>query len=1002
MHTAMQLFAKGWKSVYVPEIFTKGLVPSTLTSYYKQQLKWSRGTLELLVSVYPKLFRKFSWRQRIHFGILPLHYLSGILYLISFLIPIISLFSATTPWKGNVINFGLIFFPLFTFILGIRFYVQRWVTDKSERGTHLIGGVLLACTWWIYIIGFFYTIIRKNISYLPTPKEDTDLTSWKILIPNFLVGIVSVIAVIYGLSIDFTPFSMFMSGFALLNAFFMFYTLIFAYRNQKKVVPRFDSKSKENSFIDRLQNYAYGFWHKAALPLVVIILVIVGRFHYQTEYVKWRGVKSDIQNKNVINYIGVFAPQIDNGISNLQNVKKVSNQINEKFDIVSIYIAWEKNIESNFPNLMLDSIYSQKSIPAITWEPWLTSFGDELNGKHVFDLIIEGYFDNYIEDFAKKLKKVQRPIFFRFAHEFDNPFYPWHLKGNDAAVKFKKAWIHTYEIFKNNDAVNVIWVWNPWKSANIASYYPGKEYVDWIGVNILNYGNLNKDEIWHDFKSLYEPFHIEIENLPSAPVVISEFGSLKKEQRQDEWLKDAFVSIQNDFNEIKSVIYFNSKVDNNWPNGLRQNENLDWTIAENQVIKNSFSSKEVPGYVFSPFPVINSTKKEEPSLKTQTLKNIKGINLKIGHNWRKDYHVLSRKNILTDFEKIKRLGINTVKFDGNTIYSYNLLKVSKEIDLNVSIGYWIPAYLDFVEDTLETEKLKQSILQKITRQQHYSHITSWNIQNDVQYNQKDFFLKPRLFYQNKAYIIWLKELVEEIKKIDSVRPIYVELEVNQLSNYHSKILIDNVNGFDGLGLVVKDDKYLKSLIQNLNLSKIDYVCSEIDVQTLIQPDIFNIHPSFFITSWQDKHESNKLTFDGITDWKGRYKTDYFKLLNALQKSNINSTDPKIRILKPAIPIYDNNVLDYYAMCYNNNNNEGWQNGEMITDLKFEWSLIKCDSYGNYLAIRDVGVGATLSLKIPPNHEYFRLLLTAINGNSVTTTITALNTPLLQKVESLNQ
>jgi cellulose synthase/poly-beta-1,6-N-acetylglucosamine synthase-like glycosyltransferase len=111
MHTAMQLFAKGWKSVYVPETFTKGLVPSSLTAYYKQQLKWTRGTLELLVSVYPKLFRHFSWRQKIHFGILPLHYLSGIFYFISFLIPIIALFSATTPWKGNILNFGLNFGP---------------------------------------------------------------------------------------------------------------------------------------------------------------------------------------------------------------------------------------------------------------------------------------------------------------------------------------------------------------------------------------------------------------------------------------------------------------------------------------------------------------------------------------------------------------------------------------------------------------------------------------------------------------------------------------------------------------------------------------------------------------------------------------------------------------------------------------------------------------------------------------------------------------------------
>ena len=56
MHTAMQIHAKGWRSVYVPEILTRGLVPATMSSYFKQQLKWSRGTWELLVTTYPKLF----------------------------------------------------------------------------------------------------------------------------------------------------------------------------------------------------------------------------------------------------------------------------------------------------------------------------------------------------------------------------------------------------------------------------------------------------------------------------------------------------------------------------------------------------------------------------------------------------------------------------------------------------------------------------------------------------------------------------------------------------------------------------------------------------------------------------------------------------------------------------------------------------------------------------------------------------------------------------------
>src|SRR6185312_3273182 len=75
MHTAMKLHAAGWRSIYVPAILTRGLVPATMSSYYKQQLKWSRGTWELLFVTYPKLFSKFNWRQKIHYFTLPFHYL---------------------------------------------------------------------------------------------------------------------------------------------------------------------------------------------------------------------------------------------------------------------------------------------------------------------------------------------------------------------------------------------------------------------------------------------------------------------------------------------------------------------------------------------------------------------------------------------------------------------------------------------------------------------------------------------------------------------------------------------------------------------------------------------------------------------------------------------------------------------------------------------------------------------------------------------------------------
>lgn len=65
--TAIRLHAAGWRSVYVPEILSRGLVPEDLGSFYKQQLKWSRGVYEVLFAELPGLFSRLTWRQRVSY-----------------------------------------------------------------------------------------------------------------------------------------------------------------------------------------------------------------------------------------------------------------------------------------------------------------------------------------------------------------------------------------------------------------------------------------------------------------------------------------------------------------------------------------------------------------------------------------------------------------------------------------------------------------------------------------------------------------------------------------------------------------------------------------------------------------------------------------------------------------------------------------------------------------------------------------------------------------------
>lgn len=993
MHTAMQLHAKGWKSVYVPRIFTKGLAPASLTAYYKQQMKWSRGTLELLVSVYPKLFTRFTWRQRLHYGILPFHYLSGISYLINFIVPVYSLVAATTPWKGNIINFGLFFIPVLISIFAIRFYVQRWLMYKSERGIHTVGGLLQTCTWWINNVGLIYTLIRRKVPYLPTPKDSSDKTSWKLVAPNIVVGVISILAVIYGLSVDFTPFSIFMSGFALLNALFMFSTIYFGYQRPRIVSLKENIEDKVESKIDRLQNVIFHIWRKASLPVMILVLISSIYLQNLIEFGKWEGVKPEVNNKHLISYLGIFAPKADNGITDLRNAKTLSKKFREKFDMISLYLPWDKNLDEKFPEALLDSIYQNNSIPLIAWEPWLNTFkGDYPDNKHVYDLISSGFFDNYISRFATKLKNLNRPVFLRFAHEFDNPFYPWYFKGYGGPEKFKNAWKHAYELFKNAGAENVIWVWNPWKPQNVEQYYPGEEYVDWIGVNILNYGQYNQDQQWHEFEVLYRPFHEKIKSLPLTPVIITEFGTLNENSKQPAWIRNAFNSIEKDFSEIKSVIYFNSKVDDNWPVGLKQRGNLDWTISENTQIENSFDDQEVPGYIFRPLPDLHVKAAEPSSDQERKLINIHGINFKKGNDWRKDYHVLNRKNLLEDFRKIKALGINAIKIEGNSIYNYNIINLSREFGFDISYSFWIPEHLDFAEDTLSVAGLRNRILKSVRSSRNNPRIISWNIENDVQYKQKDFFLKPRLLYQNRAYVSWLRRLVSDIKKIDGSRPVVVNLEVNLQTIYHLKILAESVPGIDYIGLVVKDSKHLAQAIEFLENIKQKYLISEIGVTELVAAGMKKTETPFFIRAWRDVHESNKLTFEGLVDRKGRRKADYFELQSLLNTGKEKRAPDKIRILRPATLIYEGKSYDYIAMSYDSK--RGWREAGERRDLSFEWSLIKCDFYGNYLAIREIGTGPVLSLPIPPYTDGYRLLLTTLKGDTIFTDIVKLNTPLV--------
>ena len=170
--TAIRLHAAGWKSVYVPEVVSRGLVPEDLGSFYKQQLKWSRGVYEVVFSEIPRLVGSLSWRQRASYFTIGSYYFFGVTAPLFLLLPYLYLWFGIQPASmrfGQFVSHGL---PVALAGVAVYLLVQQWLVDpRVERGLHWRGMILKLASWPVFLAGTLLAVVRAEIPYIPTAKE---------------------------------------------------------------------------------------------------------------------------------------------------------------------------------------------------------------------------------------------------------------------------------------------------------------------------------------------------------------------------------------------------------------------------------------------------------------------------------------------------------------------------------------------------------------------------------------------------------------------------------------------------------------------------------------------------------------------------------------------------------------------------------------------------------------------------------------------------------------
>jgi len=108
---------RGWKTLFVPEILAEGLAPTDLKSFFNQQFRWARGSLELVFRYNPFFRRGLTFAQRSQYLYSAGYYLSGLVVLIDAVVPLLVLLTGIRPVEDTTGNFVIYFFPFIFFTL---------------------------------------------------------------------------------------------------------------------------------------------------------------------------------------------------------------------------------------------------------------------------------------------------------------------------------------------------------------------------------------------------------------------------------------------------------------------------------------------------------------------------------------------------------------------------------------------------------------------------------------------------------------------------------------------------------------------------------------------------------------------------------------------------------------------------------------------------------------------------------------------------------------------
>jgi Glycosyl hydrolase family 26 len=209
------------------------------------------------------------------------------------------------------------------------------------------------------------------------------------------------------------------------------------------------------------------------------------------------------------------------GLTHYESVIRFERRIKRRLSIDNHFRTWDNRYWREEAKDL-----AAGRIPMVTWGDWGRTSAGEIN---------TGSQDSLIREKARAIGALDGPVLLRWAPEMAGGNY-------GSAQSYIAAWERIRDLFAEEGATNVIWVWCPtawsFETGAAEAYYPGDSQVDWIAADGYNWYPAKGR--WKPLRDIFGGFY-SWASARGKPLMIAATGTMedpKRPRRKARWFRD--------------------------------------------------------------------------------------------------------------------------------------------------------------------------------------------------------------------------------------------------------------------------------------------------------------------------------------------------------------------------------------------------------------------------------------------------------------------------------